>query len=642
MPKDRAESAYRFRVEAADLAHDRPHPNHQANPDEARYATACYPMSFTKGLEHDEATGLVADTADFLAFRECVDNGFVEPFTTRVPVLRDKPRRMWEAPTAGLVFELQGPDPQAVTMPPAPELCSDELTYEMAEVYELALLRDTAFTDIEGATSALDASVGRLNALDFAQNSFAEPDGTLGRERIGGPVLSPQTAFRGSGPGADKGPYLSQFMLIGSTDKAGNMPEDGKITYGAQTVDQRVLEAETGDDHMTDWQSWLHVQNGFNVNARPDCEPGSMGQTFTGETRLICTPRDLATYVHFDALYQAYLNACLLLLAQGAPFDPAFDLLSGPSGGGLMPDASDPDTKIGYNAGGFALYGGPHILSLVTEVATRGLKAVRYQKFNVHLRLRPEALAGRLAKATEIEKRHPQICGCLTKMCSDLGETLAEIDDVNPNDPALPNGNYLLPMAFAEGSPMHPTYGAGHATVAGACVTMLKAFFDTSSVFVRITETDGTQRAGFFGKAQIRDALRCHFTVEAGAYRPILNPDHPEERCKLEFHTYGEYKKVITQEKTKTKDEVFHAEYHGDDKPCPLTLEGELNKLAANISIGRNMAGVHYYSDYYDSARMGEEIAIGILEEQALGYQTDPFVMSVPTFDGQTRRIGRR
>ena len=73
-----------------------------------------------------------------------------------------------------------------------------------------------------------------------------------------------------------------------------------------------------------------------------------------------------------------------------------------------------------------------------------------------------------------------------------------------------------------------------------------------------------------------------------------------------------------------------------------LTLEGELNKLAANISIGRNMAGVHYFSDYYDSLRMGEEIAIGILEEQALTYSTDPFVLSVPTFDGEVIRIGRR
>ena len=45
---------------------------------------------------------------------------------------------------------------------------------------------------------------------------------------------------------------------------------------------------------------------------------------------------------------------------------------------------------------------------------------------------------------------------------------------------------------------------------------------------------------------------------------------------------------------------------------------------------------------YYDSLRMGEAIALGVLEEQALTYPTDPFVLSVPTFDGDIRRIGRR
>ena len=54
------------------------------------------------------------------------------------------------------------------------------------------------------------------------------------------------------------------------------------------------------------------------------------------------------------------------------------------------------------------------------------------------------------------------------------------------------------------------------------------------------------------------------------------------------------------------------------------------------------MAGVHYFSDYYDSLRMGEEIALGMLEEQALGYKTDPFVLSVQTFDGRVRHIGKR
>lgn len=46
----------------------------------------------------------------------------------------------------------------------------------------------------------------------------------------------------------------------------------------------------------------------------------------------------------------------------------------------------------------------------------------------------------------------------------------------------MPSGNAFLPMAFPEGSPTHPAYGAGHATVAGACTTILKAWFNESTV----------------------------------------------------------------------------------------------------------------------------------------------------------------
>ena len=64
-----------------------------------------------------------------------------------------------------------------------------------------------------------------------------------------------------------------------------------------------------------------------------------------------------------------------------------------------------------------------------------------------------------------------------------------------------------------------------------------------------------------------------------------------------------------------------------------LTVEGELNKLASNISIGRDWAGVHYFTDYIESIKMGEAIALGILEEQKLTYNED-FTMTVPLFGG--------
>lgn len=621
MTDQRKITAQRIRVDAAALAAGRDHPDHQANGDEQRYASANYPMNFTKGLHHNYATGLVENAGEFEAFRTAIDNGFVEPFSSRVPVPRAKLRRKWEAPTAGLVYDLQGPDAQAVTMPPAPALCTDELTFEMAEVYELALLRDEPLNrfDSGGGSAKLTTAINRLNAMQYATDGF--PGRPRKTDETG--LLDRQTVFRGSSPGVEMGPYLSQFMIIGN----GN-PSQGLITYGAQQINQRVPRADKDDDYMMAWDDWYQVQQGYEVRDQPDpCGPRNPGQFFPGDRRFIYTPRDLATYVHVDQLYQAYLNACLILLSNGTPFDPGFGILSG----GAERMLHDPTNGIhvDLNAGGFALWGGPHILSLLTEVATRGLKAVRYQKFNTHIRARPEVLAARIHMAEEIETRFPSLCGCFTGMAKDLGTLLDEIGDYNQAHPRGGARTALLPMAFEEGSPMHPAYGAGHATVAGACVTILKAFFDTSAVYARINGV-----AGFYGKERIAKALHEGCEVDAGAYQ-VMNSGKD-----IEFKVCGTFKLV---EKDKERFAAFYPNPENKDPSCcPLTLEGELNKLAANISIGRNMAGVHYFSDYYDSLRMGEEVAIGILEEQALCYPTDPCVMSVPTFDGEVIRIGRR
>lgn len=583
MSENRIQGSYSARVSAADAARSRPYPDHQSNGEEQRYSGAKFAMSFTKGLKHDE-NGLVECPEHYIAFRQAIDDGEIDAFNNRVPVGSfpdnqgtERPRRKWEAPTAGVVYDLQGPDCQAVTMAPAPDLCSDELAFEMAEVYELACLRDVSFQfwDKNGGNTKLKKAIERLNALPYAKHKFP-----VRPRKNEDNVLTYQTVFRGSSPGVEQGPYISQFLLIGTNGLgSGETIDDGFINYGAIQISQKVAVADD-KDYMTNFDDWLEVQNGLDVNG------SDPGQDFTGARRFIHTPRDLATYVHFDALYEAYLNACLILLDMKTPFDPAFATLSGmrksfPASSGV--EGRQP------NAGGFALYGGPHILSLVTEVATRALKAARYQKFNVHNRARPEVLAARIHKRVDLEKYYPQFCECLTKMHEQIKDTVDAIEAVNGV------GNALLPMAFKEGSPMHPSYAAGHATVAGACVTVLKAFFDTGTAFV----DDGTG-------ARFR------------------HEKHGDEACAYVSKVNG----------TQLDKEVLSG--------CALTLEGELNKLAANISIGRNMAGVHYFSDYYDSLRMGEEIAIGLLEEQALCYPTDPFVMSLNTFDGKTIRIGAR
>jgi hypothetical protein len=627
---DRKQESYAIRLEAAELARSRAHPIHGANGDEQRFAGDLYFMCFTKGLPHDPDTGLLHDPAHFVDFRRAIDEGFIDPFTDRVPhgatsevvagvltAVQPAPgaMRQWEAPTAGTAHDLQGPDAQAVTMPPAPALLGEdgtanpELIFEMAEVYELAILRDQPLNDLEDGTAnpeVLDA-VARLNALAYAQ----APDGRPRKRGVvgGNPALTPQTVFRGSAPGAEIGPYLSQFMLMGNLDRnGGGSVADGRIRYGVLEIDQRVPVAQPGGDHMQDMASYVSVQRGLGQApvTYVDQAGGAAGAPARPARRFISTPRDLASYVHHDALYEAYLNACLTLLEMGAPSDPACDHLSG-----VGAAAGAIATK--RHAGGFALYGGPHILTLVTEVATRALKAVRFQKFNNHIRLRPEALAERIELVRRFAGNPGALPAALAAHLADYraalegnggggASTLDRIQQLNTAAGGDPN-SYFLPMAFPEGSPMHPAYGAGHATVAGACVTILKAYFDTSTVLARTA--GGAIKFKRFEAGDQPVAFRAP-AIPAGA---VVDPN------------------AILVE---------------DNGGAFLTLEGELNKLAANISIGRNMAGVHYFSDYYDSLRMGEAIALGVLEEQALTYPTDPFVLSVPTFDGDIRRIGRR
>lgn len=72
-----------------------------------------------------------------------------------------------------------------------------------------------------------------------------------------------------------------------------------------------------------------------------------------------------------------------------------------------------------------------------------------------------------------------------------------------------------------------------------------------------------------------------------------------------------------------------------------LTVGGELNKLAANIAIGRNWAGIHYRSDAFEGMKLGEKIAIEILKEQNIMFrERNSFTLT--KFDGTTITIGNR
>jgi len=582
MAKSRKDQSRQIRIEAADIAYNRVHEEHHNNGDESLPQKM---MSFTKGLPHNYRTGLIENENHFELFVNGICSG--NPLEIRKTPLgplkannwrSDKGKeirkvRGWESSGAGLTFDLQGPDAQAITMKPAPKLGSDELTAELAEVYAQASLRDVPLNDLPSHGRA-----GKWFEILSNLNYFKNKNGNDKRKDFSGEdfEFNLDNLFKGLTSGDLVGPYLSQFLLAGNTglnSKDSDVQEydasEGKISYGSIIIDQKVRNV-LDEDYLTTWDEYIDAQNGADFR-------GVEGYVTTAEKRkFITTGRDLATYVHYDALYEAYLNACLFLLAEGVSFDDG------------VPFQGD-DTQDRQQ--GFAHYGGPHILTLVTEVATRALKAVRFQKFNIHRRLRPEALAARMEKKDEIVKN-------LEGRDWDesvLVNTFNNLKDAGVFTQLETEGftNKLLPMAFYEGSPMHPSYGAGHATVAGACVTILKAFFK-HDLYIDISE----------------DGKTIKFTKEK-----------PEVGRAFVPQTNGTALDVI-------------------ETTEPLTLEGELNKLAANISIGRNWGGVHFYTDYSESLLLGEKIAIALLEEQAITYNpVEGFYLRLPKFDGTIIRI---
>ncbi|MBM6579407.1 vanadium-dependent haloperoxidase [Microvirga sp. BT689] len=66
----------------------------------------------------------------------------------------------------------------------------------------------------------------------------------------------------------------------------------------------------------------------------------------------------------------------------------------------------------------------------------------------------------------------------------------------------------------------------------------------------------------------------------------------------------------------------------------PLTVGGELNKLAVNFGFGRNWAGIHWRSDASASMALGEEVAIAMLRDERATLR-EPFDgFSFTRFDG--------
>lgn len=558
-PEERATLSRAVRVAAADESESpRSHP---CNCDEIEFQASDpnrFIASFTKGLLHNALGEVIPGpyctllraiaTANPLLFEEVnlgccptcpppLPSGLPPELECRVR------RRLLENPQAAYAFDLEGFDSHALCLPPAPKFSSAEEISEIAELYWMALARDVAFTQYTS-----DPLINQAAAdLQLYNCIFAPTD--------------PWSLFRGVTPGTQVGPYISQFFYMDTP-------------YGAQRIPGRIRTVQPHIDYLTAYNEWLAVQDGC------DREQSACDDV----PRWIRNGRDLTAFVHVDLTFNAFLNAALQLLS---PDEPLRRCEAAPGRAVefarclpyVNPNAPSEEQFPGKATKqvGFATFGAPHLISLLVETMDRALKAVWYQKWAVHRRLRPEEFGGRIHNGVTGAAVYPFDGPNFAQLNATLLPAIFTHNQLqNANLRRYPEGGtYLLPQAFAEGSPIHPSYGSGHSTVAGALGTILKAFFPGEHL--------------------------------------ILNPVVP----------------------TDDGTALTAFDPSGD---TALTVEGEINKLVDNIGIGRLFAGVHWRTDHQESIRLGEAVALSILCNQRNLYNEE-FEMRLRRYDGTWVRI---
>jgi hypothetical protein len=214
----------------------------------------------------------------------------------------------------------------------------------------------------------------------------------------------------------------------------------------------------------------------------------------------------------------------------------------------------------------------------LTEMSTRALKAAWFHKWVVNLRMRPEEYGALVHANLTHQNPMPQAAQALHP---DVLNSQAVQQIYSQYH------SFLLPQAFPEGSPTHPCYPTGHGTAGGACVTALKFFYD--------------------GNAPIRPLLQ---SIGSDVMIP-------------------------------SDDGLSLEPYTGSDRDT-MSINGELNKLAWNVSVGHGIhAGIHFRSSSLYSLLLGEQLALSVLQDRARGY-TEPFTIHITKFDGTTATISNQ
>lgn len=469
------------------------------------------------------------------------------------------------SPQSGLAFCLEGCDSSLFSMPLFPQFTSAELAASMLEIYLFALCRDVIFAEYGTGLGSDANGTGGSKTGDAAAVLQSLGSAYVGPRNASG-IVDASVVFRGNASGCLVGPYVSQLALlplrtpvpasIGGNNLNPNpfikmeqqWPIAGQREFGVSLAD--FVEIENGQ-----------VPNKYTVN---DYDQVSR--------RYIIDGRDWGSFVHFDINCESFFYATYILNGYGFPYSSAL-----PYYNGSMP-----------NEGPFVDMAMMELFSMVEGVAGEAAKAAWAQKWRANRALRPEAFAGVVNNA-KVSGTNPYNLDSSLFVPHAGIDVLAQVLAHNTLQAGFPDNNltptqaatYLLAQMYPEASPAHPTYPSGHATVAGACSTVLKAFFQNDTLIDSVTTP------------LIPDPLNPTILI------PIT-----------------------------------------DGSQNVITVVGEIEKLAFNVAFARSWAGIHWRQDGIQGILLGEEVAIRYLQDHALLYNEQEFTGYVLTkFDGTQIQI---
>ncbi len=133
--------------------------------------------------------------------------------------------------------------------------------------------------------------------------------------------------------------------------------------------------------------------------------------------------------------------------------------------------------------------------------------------------------------------------------------------------------------------------------------------------------------------------LSAHGTALLPQAFPEGSPSHPaypaghaaiSGACTTVLKAYFNEAFLIPNPVEATDDGMALDPWLGD----ALTVGGELDKLASNVSIGRDTAGVHYRSDGIQGLLLGEQVGLAVLADESRNYNEDFGGFELTAFDG--------